>query len=436
MHIEDIDEDGDNDIIAGSHTPDDILLFLNNGSGSFSESTVDASFGDPEAIDTADVDGDGDIDILGAGLTPGQVAWFENDGSENFTSHIIDVSFDNVQSGHAADMDGDGDIDVVASGIGGSRDVIWYENNGSESFTASTIENNIDGRYARMVDFDVDGDMDVVAGAGDDSVIWYQNDGSKNFTKFDMNHGLSVALKFSIADMDMDGDDDVVSLSFSNDDVVWLENECLQAIEAVPENVSVVLAANEATNVASSGQKGEQTVRLKEDSVTVADVCVDFDDADVDLDLSGWNVVRDDPNFRTLMHGFSGHDGTCNQGASLSYTLYVKKNPLHNQLRVCSGKTTIGCTDSDNWSFVANDNGVITETNGGFNTSGMTVSVTTVDSQQAWKVTGLTGSSGQGEGSGEVPDLHWWAMLLVVFAAAYIVSRDSERLLGYNANHS
>ena len=62
-----------------------------------------------------DVDGDGDIDVLSASEGDNKIAWYENDGNGNFTTHIITTAADDAQSVYAIDVDGDGDMDVLSA---------------------------------------------------------------------------------------------------------------------------------------------------------------------------------------------------------------------------------------------------------------------------------------------------------------------------------
>ena len=78
-------------------------------------------------------------------------------------------------------MDGDGDLDIVsASGL--DNTIAWYENNGAAnpSFTAADIATSADGAESiDLADLDNDGDLDIVSvSMDDDTVAWYENMGN------------------------------------------------------------------------------------------------------------------------------------------------------------------------------------------------------------------------------------------------------------------
>ena len=61
-------------------------------------------------------------------------------------------------------------------------------------------------------DVDGDGDLDVLsASVDDDKIAWYENDGSQNFTRAHDHHRRRWGLSVFAADVDGDGDLDVLS---------------------------------------------------------------------------------------------------------------------------------------------------------------------------------------------------------------------------------
>lgn len=94
------------------------------------------------------------------------------------------------------------------------------------SFSAHTVGsvNNPNSVYA--ADIDGDGDMDVVAASEfTDGVNWFENDGSGNFTKHNITTSINQPLGVFAIDLDKDGDMDVLSASAGDNTVAWYEND-------------------------------------------------------------------------------------------------------------------------------------------------------------------------------------------------------------------
>ena len=64
--------------------------------------------------------------------------------------------------------------------------IAWYENDGAANptFTAADIATSADGAIDVFIaDMDGDGDMDILSASGlDDTIAWYENDGAANPT--------------------------------------------------------------------------------------------------------------------------------------------------------------------------------------------------------------------------------------------------------------
>ena len=125
----------------------------------------------------ADMDGDGDLDIVSASYEDDTIAWYENDGASNpsWTAADIATSADGAFGVHVADMDGDGDLDIVSASWLGDT-IAWYENDGAAnpSWTAADIATSADGaREVYVADMDGDGDLDIVSTSYlDDTIAW------------------------------------------------------------------------------------------------------------------------------------------------------------------------------------------------------------------------------------------------------------------------
>ena len=103
----------------------------------------------------------------------------------SFTGRTISSSADYAHSVFAADIDNDGDLDVLSASTNDDK-IVWYENDGAAdpSFTANTITTSADGaRSVFAADIDGDGDLDVVSASNiDNKIAWYENNGAADPT--------------------------------------------------------------------------------------------------------------------------------------------------------------------------------------------------------------------------------------------------------------
>ncbi|MEM9592814.1 MAG: FG-GAP-like repeat-containing protein [Acidobacteriota bacterium] len=228
----DVDGDGDLDAVATAADENQVQLWRNDAAegSSFTPVSLAADFGGAEGVTFADLDGDGDLDVLAAAALDNDVAWFENtagDGSA-WTRRDVDISLLGAAGVAAGDLDGDTDLDIVAGG-GAAEQVVWYENDGSGGFAvAQTVDASADGALGvALGDIDGDGDLDILAAAElADDVSWYDNtmgDGSA-WTETVIDGDFDGAVAVAAADLDDDGDLDVLAAAELDDVVTWFDN--------------------------------------------------------------------------------------------------------------------------------------------------------------------------------------------------------------------
>jgi hypothetical protein len=141
-----------------------------------------------------------------------------------------------AQCSDGLDNDSDGFVDTADPGChsdGNAANAGSYNPNDDDetdlagiSFTKHIISTNVDsatGVYA--IDLDGDGDNDVLSASySDDTVAWYENDGSEGFTKHVITTSASSVRTVHAADIDGDGDIDVIAAVYDDDKIEWYEN--------------------------------------------------------------------------------------------------------------------------------------------------------------------------------------------------------------------
>ncbi|HEX2787726.1 MAG TPA: FG-GAP-like repeat-containing protein [Ignavibacteria bacterium] len=247
IQFTDLDGDNDNDLFFGDLYSKSIYFIKNYGTPSNPVMAVaDSAYPRPNpyysfgfnSVRFCDYDGDGDNDLFVLGLYSAQtwknMVYYKNVGtqfnpsfqfvSNNFLSNVDVGSNSNIVF---ADIDNDGKKDLF-SGSAEQR-IVYFKNAGtavSPAFTLMTdsLPMNIspDNYYMApsLADLDNDGDMDMILGSYiTDSIWYYRNTGSSSnfiFTKIAVGNtigitGVGQSSAPTIVDIDNDGDFDLLT---------------------------------------------------------------------------------------------------------------------------------------------------------------------------------------------------------------------------------
>jgi hypothetical protein len=228
----DVDFDRDLDIIARDY------LFLNDGRGFFTDVSATHLPGTTAAWGMAvgDVDFDRDLDIVYAGVNAQPQLWL-NDGTGKFvdaTSNLPQMQVDSRGTFGLADVDFDRDLDLYFPN-NLKQNQLWL-NDGTGMFTDVTATNlpvELHSEYAATL-VDVDGDFDVDAltanssgGATPFQNRLYLNDGRGVFTDATatrMGNLPSVSVALAATDLDQDGDADIVYGNWNPSNEIWFNH--------------------------------------------------------------------------------------------------------------------------------------------------------------------------------------------------------------------
>lgn len=227
----DIDNDGKIDLVVSFFDEDQVVWYRNLGNGSFSTlNLISSGLLRAGGVNAVDLDGDDDLDLV-LGVSNGNgLYWVENiDGLGTFGTRItIDANISQARTQAIGDIDGDGDMDILTNSVG-SNYLSWFENvDGLGSFTT---QHSIDPvglytNYVYLFEINGDGDLDILSEKSD-AVIWRENlDGLGNFSSFMVIDDQTLNPSDAIAkDLDNDGDLDILSSFSTGNRVAWYENE-------------------------------------------------------------------------------------------------------------------------------------------------------------------------------------------------------------------
>ncbi len=221
-----VDVDNDNDLDAIM----DGAIWLNDGSGQFSVSPQSPVLGRYSYVD--DIDNDGDIDIVVSHYDRDNHIWI-NDGLGNFTL-IVQANSSQMTFIGLADLNGDGYSDMWGvnksddpSALSGDSSHIWL-NQGDGSF-APTQDLDLVTAWIKFGDLDKDGDIDAILSPLYDSPSFdflriYLNDGAANFSLSPLTIGTPTTQDVLLGDIDNDQDLDIISLELDAPNKVWLND--------------------------------------------------------------------------------------------------------------------------------------------------------------------------------------------------------------------
>jgi len=229
----DLDSDGDIDIVAADRTTHRIVAYFNQlrqaGSVSFAAQVVAADAMRVRDVNVADLDKDGDMDLYSASDGDNTVAWYENiDGAGRaFAKRIVSQVVDYPRSTYAADVDGDGWLDLLSASAQDDS-LTFFRQTSRGVFSQETIYNLADGAQFVYAD-DIDGDNDIdllLSSELDNTIAWFANRlrAGRGFERFVVSNTAAGVHAAITADMDGDGDKDIIAANEYADRIVWYEN--------------------------------------------------------------------------------------------------------------------------------------------------------------------------------------------------------------------
>ena len=208
----DVDGDLDDDVVHTSTTY--LSVFINNGDGTLND-RIEYDCGPNWSYEpaVADFDGDGDLDLAVPNYGYDTLRVMINDGSGGFDSLVNYPTGDNPFYSVAAKINNDDYIDVVTACFGnGVGAITIHINNGDGTFADSvTIDLPTRAYCLEAADIDDDGDNDLIVAQwteDDNGLLVLRNDGDGAFAAPE-NYYSEYPHAIRAYDFDQDGDLDL-----------------------------------------------------------------------------------------------------------------------------------------------------------------------------------------------------------------------------------
>ncbi|MGD8174865.1 FG-GAP-like repeat-containing protein [Marinimicrobium sp. ARAG 43.8] len=276
------------------------LLETDGGEAAVWRETPLAQIDIPIKASVADVNNNGRQDILVAdlgefmpvGKLAGKIFLLSQNEQGGFTKKLLMHNLGRVSDVQLADLNGNGHLDIAVSVFGGGDvgEVFWVESRPGETFRKHDLSDLSGALNVTPVDLNGDGRMDLVSliSQEHETLMAFINQGEGQFAPMTIvsgGHPLFGATSLVVADLDQDGDPDLV---FTNGDafdtqsdpkpyhgVQWVEN--LGDLKFAVHDVGRLYGA---ANVAVGDLDG---------------------DGDLDLVASSWVNYWDDPRRQSLV---------------------------------------------------------------------------------------------------------------------------------------
>jgi hypothetical protein len=218
-------------VAMGVMYPSDAIegkIFRLNGNSS--EVVLD-SLQRPVFAEFADLNSDSLIDIIVCefGNNMGKLSWFEKRRDSGYRKHILKPLPGAVKT-VTRDFNNDGRPDILALMAQADEGFLLFINEGKNKFREKRLlrfSPAYGSNYFELADIDKDGDDDIIATNGDNGdyppvlksyhgIRVYMNDGKNNF-KDSLFFHVNGANKVIVRDFDKDGDNDMVSIAYFPD---------------------------------------------------------------------------------------------------------------------------------------------------------------------------------------------------------------------------
>ncbi len=232
----DLDCDGDHDLVSANQVGGNLTIFFQSSPGSFDPSPLalggPSSTSAPNSVAAADLDGDGDQDLVSANQLGSNLTIFFQTSPGSFDQSSLALGSPSTTNGPfsvaADDLDRDGGLDLVSANFFRSNLKVFFQSSLGGFDPGPRLPTTNKPSFVVAADLDVDGDQDLVSANynGNNLNAFFQSSpGSFDPSPLALGGRSTTFVPISVAaaDLDADGDQDLVSANHDGDNltVFW-----------------------------------------------------------------------------------------------------------------------------------------------------------------------------------------------------------------------
>jgi len=236
LALADFDGDDHADVAVASFSADEVTVIMSDLARDFvfTAQTFATGVG-PYSIATDDLDEDGNLDLLLANKRGTSLSSLLGNGDGTFRAEIPISTGLGTQPWHVttADLDGDGHRDAIVADNYGTSSILIFRGRGDGTFAApEPTAAPYNTWWIVAADMTADDTLDLVAGSGPDGVSTYVGRGDGTFEpRQDFAPQEGEKLCIAVGDLDHDRRPDVVSANGTANTVSVLLNRCARSDE-------------------------------------------------------------------------------------------------------------------------------------------------------------------------------------------------------------
>jgi hypothetical protein len=171
--VSDLNRDGYADVVAaqGVANPNNVVIFLGNGNGTFVAPTYLSSGNRPTGLAAADLNKDGNVDLVVGNFGDSTLSRFIGDGGGNFSAVATYATGANPFRLSVSDINGDGNLDVAVANSGASTISLLLGLGNGQLQPAVTVTVGAGPWDVALADLDGDGRLDFIVSVNGASAI-------------------------------------------------------------------------------------------------------------------------------------------------------------------------------------------------------------------------------------------------------------------------